>query len=152
MLSAAHIHPMLVHFPIVFVLTLAVLDVAATIAGKSVTGRSALGNASTALAVLAALFAIVTYAFGDMALDIAESTGWSSETAEIHEHLGMATTAVLVVWAAVRLFAWLRNARLPGWARTMVPLVELGGAAAVVVTAYFGGQLVYNLGVNVAHM
>jgi len=152
MFSAAHIHPMLVHFPIVFVLTLAVLDLVATLRGKSVTGRSALGNASTALAVLAALFAMATLAFGDMALEIAESTGWSSETAEIHEHLGMATTAILVVWAAIRLFAWLRNAHLPGWARAIVPVVEVGSAAVVLVTAYFGGELVYNLGVNVAKM
>lgn len=152
MFSAAHIHPMLVHFPIVFALTLAVFDIVATTAGKPVTGRSAVGNASTALAVLAALGALASFAFGDMALEIAESTGWSSETAEIHEHLGMATTAILVIWALARVFAWLRNVRLPGWARTLVPVVELGGAAAVLVTAYFGGQLVYNLGVNVAHM
>ena len=104
------------------------------------------------LAVLAALFALATYAFGDMALEIAESTGWSSETAEIHEHLGMATTAFLVVWALLRLFVWLRKTALPGWARGLLPVVELGGAAAVLATAFFGGQLVYALGVNVAHM
>jgi uncharacterized membrane protein len=32
-----------------------------------------------------------------------------------------------------------------------VSLIEVAGAALVVVTAYYGGQLVYDLGVNVAH-
>jgi uncharacterized membrane protein len=56
MLSAAHIHPLLVHFPIVIVLSLAAIDIFGTLAGKNVTGRSCFGNLSTGLAVLAAAF------------------------------------------------------------------------------------------------
>jgi uncharacterized membrane protein len=32
-----------------------------------------------------------------------------------------------------------------------VSLVEVAGAALVIATAYYGGQLVYDLGVNVVH-
>ena len=146
------IHPIIVHFPIVFVLTLAILDLIAALRGQTVTGRTCLGNVSTALAVLAGLFALMAIVFGDIALEFAESTGWSSESAEIHESLGTTVAIVLIIWAALRAFAWFRNFGMPGWARALVPVVELCTAAAVVATAYFGGQLVYDLGVNVAHI
>jgi uncharacterized membrane protein len=52
--------------------------------------------------------------------------------------------------AALQLLAWWRRVPLSGgrgWA-----MVGLGavGVVLVIVTAYFGGDLVYNLGVNVA--
>jgi uncharacterized membrane protein len=149
MLSIEHIHPMLVHFPIVFFVTLAVLDTVATLRGAPVTGRTGLGNASTGLAVVAALFAIASFLFGDMALEFAESNGFSSEIAEIHEHLGMAVAAAFTVWALVRLVAWWRNASWRGGGAAGLVLVELVGAGLVLYTAYYGGQLVYDLGVNV---
>jgi uncharacterized membrane protein len=150
MLSLAHIHPMLVHFPIVFFLSLAVLDAIATLRGVPVTGRSAIGNVSTGLALLAGVFAIVTYIFGDMALEMAEAGGFHSQVAEIHEGLGQATAAAFAIWAIVRIVAWWRNANLRGGGAAALALVELAGAGVVTATAYFGGQLVYDLGVNVA--
>jgi uncharacterized membrane protein len=148
--SIAHIHPMLVHFPIVFFLTLAVVDTIATLRGVPVTGRGGIGNVSTGLALLAGLFAIVTYIFGGMALDFAEAGGFHSDVAEIHESLGEATAAAFAIWAIVRVVAWWRNARLSGGSAILLSLVELAGVAIVVATAYYGGQLVFNLGVNVA--
>jgi uncharacterized membrane protein len=150
MTSIAHIHPMLVHFPIVFFLTLAVLDTIATLRGIPVTGRGAIGNVSTGLAMLAGLFAIVTYVFGDIALEAAEAGGFHNDIAEIHEGLGEATAAAFAIWAVVRAVAWWRNAKLSGGGALALSLVELAGAAVVLTTAYYGGQLVYNLGVNVA--
>jgi uncharacterized membrane protein len=149
MLSLEHVHPMLVHFPIVFFLTLAVVDTIATLRGRSVTGRTGLGHASTGLAVLAALFAVASFLFGDMALELAESNGFASDVAELHEHLGMASAAAFTVWAIVRLVAWWRNASWRGGGAFGLVLVELAGAVLVVTTAYYGGQLVYDLGVNV---
>ncbi len=149
MLSFEHVHPMLVHFPIVFFVTLALLDTVATLRGAPVTGRTGLGNASTGLAVLASLFAIASFIFGDMALEFAESKGFESEIAEMHEHLGMAVAAAFTVWAIVRMVAWWRNASWRGGGAAGLVIVELAGAALVAFTAYYGGQLVYNLGVNV---
>ena len=151
MISLQHVHPVLIHFPIVFFLTLAAFDMVAAFRGKAVTGRSSAANASTGLALLAGLSAIVTYFFGDLALTIAENGGFSSEIAEIHESLGMATATAFVIWAAVRAFLWWRDIRLSGRLAAAVPAVEFLGAALVMTTAYYGGQLVYELGVNVAH-
>jgi uncharacterized membrane protein len=150
MMTIAHIHPMLVHFPIVFFLSLAILDTIATMRGVSVTGRGAIGNVSTGLALLAGLFAIVTYVFGDMALEFAEAGGFHSDVAEVHEGLGEATAAAFAIWAIVRVVAWWRNAHWRGGSAALLTLVELLGAVIVVTTAYYGGELVYNLGVNVA--
>jgi len=148
--SIAHIHPMLVHFPIVFFLSLAALDTIATLRGVPVTGRGGIGNVSTSLALLAGLFAIATYIFGDMALEYAEASGFHSDVAEIHESLGLATAAAFAIWAIVRVVAWWRNSRLSGGGAFVLSLVELAGAGIVIATAYYGGQLVFNLGVNVA--
>ena len=52
----------------------------------------------------------------------------------------------------MRTYAYWRNLRLRGGAAIVAPLVEVAGVALVVATAYYGGQLVYDLGVNVAHL
>ncbi len=150
MIALQHIHPMLVHFPIVLVFILAAFDLAATVRGYSVTGRNSVGNVSTGLAIMAAASAIAAYVFGDVALSIAEGKGFSSEVAEIHEGLGMSVAAVLSVWAVIRGALWLYDARIRGIAAAVFPLAAAGASGLVATTAYYGGQLVFDLGVNVA--
>ena len=150
MIPSEHIHPMVVHFPIVFFLTLALFDIVATIGKADVTGRSVTGGISTGLAVLAGLSAVATYYFGGVALGLAESRGFHSDIAETHEGLGELTAAAFLIWALVRAFAWWRNIRLTGVSAAIVPALEVVGVGLVVWTAYYGGILVYGLGVNVA--
>lgn len=152
MLAAQHIHPVLVHFPIVFMITLAVFDLIAGLRGAEITGRTASGNASAGLALLAGLAAIVTFYFGGIALDITEAGGFHSDIAEMHEGLGEFTAIAFAVWAAVRVVLWARDVRISKPLVLVVPLIEIAGAGLVIATAYFGGQLVYDLGVNVARM
>ena len=146
-----HIHPILVHFPIVFILCLAALDLIATARGSVVTGRGALGNVSSGLAILAGGFATVTYIFGGIALDVAESGGFHSDIAETHEGLGEFTAIAFAIWALFRVILWWRDVRVNRVFSGVVSLVEIAGAVLVLSTAYYGGQLVYDLGVNVAH-
>lgn len=150
MVPVQHIHPMLVHFPIVLIFLLAGFDLVATFLGYSVTGRTATGNASAGLAVLAALAAIATYYFGGLALDFAEAGGFSSDVAEIHESLGGMVAIAFTVWALIRAFLWFRDIRIARPVAFVFPLVAIAGVGLVVVTASYGGQLVFNLGVNVA--
>jgi len=149
MISIEHLHPIVVHFPIVFFLTLAALDIVASFRGRSITGRSAVGNASAGLAVLSAVTAIAAFSLGDEALEIAVAGGFSSEIAEIHETLGMAVAALFSVWAVIRAYLWLKDKDVQGGVKWLIPVIETGGAALVVATAYYGGVLVYELGVNV---
>lgn len=149
MIPVQHIHPMLVHFPIVLVFMLAAFDLIATLRGATVTGRTVAGHSSTAVAVGAAIFAVATWYFGGLALDHAEAGGFSSDVAEIHESLGMTVAGVLSAWAAIRAFMWWRDMRATGALKLAMPAVALAGAGLVTATAYYGGLLVYELGVNV---
>ncbi|MEZ5450133.1 MAG: DUF2231 domain-containing protein [Thiolinea sp.] len=149
MIAMEHIHPMVVHFPIVLIILLAGFDLFFALRGDSVAGRTTAGNLSTLLAVLAAAFSLAAVMFGDMALEHAEEGGFSSEIAEIHEHLGMIAALVLSAWAVIRGFLWFRNNQLSGGMNMLVSLGSVAIAVLVLATAYFGGQLVYDLGVNV---
>ncbi len=150
MIPVQHIHPMLVHFPIVLILLLTAFDVFATLRGRSVTRRTVAGNISTSFAVLTGLFAIATYIFGGMALTIAESGGFHSDVAEIHESLGEMVAILTGVYALLRSGLWIKDVRIDGIASYVFPVAGLAGSALVAVTAFYGGQLVYDLGVNVA--
>ena len=70
----------------------------------------------------------------------------------MHEGLGEFTAIAFAVWAAVRVVLWARDVRISKPLVLVVPLIEIAGAGLVIATAYFGGQLVYDLGVNVARM
>lgn len=150
MIALEHIHPMIVHFPIVFFLTLAAVDIVALIRGSTITTRSAWGCVSTSLAVLAGASAIVAWIFGGIALDTAEAGGFSSDIAETHEGLGTTTAIAFAIWALVRIYAWWRNRAEGAGIRAGIAVVEIAGAILVIATAYYGGTLVYGLGVNVA--
>jgi uncharacterized membrane protein len=145
------IHPMLVHFPIVLFLLLAGIDLIASLRGVSVTAKSAFGNVSTGIAALAGVFGLATFYFGGLALTHAEDGGFSSPIAETHEQLGEYTAIAFAIWALVRTLMWLANRPMPPLIKSAIPLVEIAGAILVTATAYYGGQLVYDLGVNVAH-
>jgi uncharacterized membrane protein len=149
MIPVQHIHPMIVHFPIVFIFCLAAFDVLATFSGRSVAGRSVAANISTSLSALAAASAVVAMIFGGMALDFAESSGFHSEIAEMHEGLGETTAIVLSIWAVIRLFFWWRNKSVSGPLAYVFPLVAVLCVCLVTATAFYGGQLVFDLGVNV---
>ncbi|TPJ54757.1 DUF2231 domain-containing protein [Mesorhizobium sp. B2-6-4] len=149
MIPVQHIHPMLVHFPIVLIYTLAVIDLVALARGNAVTRRSGAGTISTFVALAAGVFAIGTWFYGGLALDHAEAAGFSSDIAEIHESLGGITAFAFLIWGIVRLALWVRNREL-GPAAIAVPVIEIAGAVLVTTTAYYGGLLVYDLGVNVS--
>ncbi|TIP34799.1 MAG: hypothetical protein E5X77_39380, partial [Mesorhizobium sp.] len=72
----------------------------------------------------------------------------SSEIAEIHEGLGGISALTFLGWGLLRLVLWVRNREL-GTLAPAIPAIEIAGAALVTVTGYYGGQLVYDLGVNV---
>lgn len=150
MIPVQHIHPMLVHFPIVLIILVAAVETVSVALGRDVTGRSPVGNLATAMVVLAALAAITTFYFGDIALTFAENGGFESDVAEVHEGLGRLVAISVSVWAVVRLFLWWRNIQLAKPLAFLIPVVSIAGAGLVTWTAYYGGQLVFDLGVNVA--
>ncbi|MGB8274319.1 MAG: DUF2231 domain-containing protein [Alphaproteobacteria bacterium] len=150
MLRLEAIHPIMTHFPIVFVLTLAAFDTLVLMVGRGIGGRSAVANVSAGLAVLTGIGAAAAYLFGDAAYDIAIEKGFPESALETHQILGTTAAAVLALWALIRAFLWWRGAALAGGRSRAVAGIEIAAAVLILVTAYFGGHLVYELGVNVA--
>jgi uncharacterized membrane protein len=150
MIPIQHIHPMVVHFPIVLIILMAAVDTFASFRGISVTGRTTAGNLSVSLSLMTGVFAIAAFIFGGYALNVAESGGFHSDVAEMHESLGEAVAIVTSIYAAFRAAMWLKDIRLKGPLSFALPIMGIAGCVLVAATAYFGGQLVYELGVNVA--
>ncbi len=149
MLPIEQLHPIVVHFPIVFFLTLAALDIFALIRNAALDGRGAIANLSAGLAVLAGLAAVVAYSLGDEALEVAVASGVPEASLETHELLGTTSAIMLAVWGLARAYIWWRQLPLGKARAGGIVLVELAISLLVILTAYYGGQLVYELGVNV---
>lgn len=149
MIDIAHIHPMIVHFPIVFFVTALGLELIVLGRRGDLTARQCLSNTALAALVLAALAAVVAASFGDMALDKAVDRGFAKGPLEEHEDLGMTTMFYFCVLALVQLVAWWRRIPLSGSRGVIFFVLGLIGFAILITTAYHGGDLVYRLGVNV---
>ncbi|WP_339645650.1 DUF2231 domain-containing protein [uncultured Porticoccus sp.] len=150
MLPIEQFHPLVVHFPIVFALLLAIFDAGASLRGAPIGGRAAVANVSTAIALCAGVFAAIAFVFGDLAFDVALGKGTPLAVLETHEELGKLTAAVLFAWAVVRSIIWWRNLTLSRNLSWVVVIIEFVVAGLIVATAYFGGQLVYEFGVGVS--
>jgi len=144
------IHPFAVHFPIVFVLCLFVLDLYARLKSIPLDGRGGVANLSAGLAFLAGVGATIAAAFGAMALEVAASGGVPQSTTGRHEALGGSTASALAVWGLVRAFVWYRKIALSNAVISGFVIVEFLLAGLIVATSYYGGQLVYDFGVNVS--
>ena len=150
MIDLYHIHPMLVHFPIVLFLLGAALELLVLTRGGDLSARQCLAQSALALIVLAALAAAVTAFFGDIAFDHAVGLGFAQAPLERHADFGYTTMWFIIVYAALYLLAWWRRVPLAGGRGWLWFIVSLAGIALVLATAYFGGDLVYRIGVNVA--
>jgi uncharacterized membrane protein len=148
--SIAEFHPIAVHFPIAYFLSLAGFDVLMLALGHPISGRTCIANISAALAALAGAAAIAAYIFGDIAYDTAVAGGVAAAKLETHQTLGTITAVSLALWGLCRAYFWWRRVPLDGGRKAAVAGIEIAGAALIVTTAFFGGQLVYELGVNVA--
>lgn len=147
-MQLAHIHPMIVHFPIVLIMTAFLFDAVRLMRGAPV-GNGRILDTGTILAALAGLAALVAFVFGDLAYDIAVEKGFTEMQLEGHEGWGTTTTIVLAIVAVVRLAMWLRGMNKGPKGRLFAAATTAAGSIMVIVTAWFGGQLVYELGVNV---
>lgn len=150
MMSIALIHPMLVHFPIVLLITAVALDIIALLIKKDLTSRQCLPLIALAALLLGTLSAGVAAVFGDMALDKAVSLGFPGGPLETHETLALITIAVFSLHGLLRLWALWRRYPLQGNIGWMSALPGMVGGVLLIATAYYGGELVYHLGVNVA--
>ncbi|MFO1349680.1 MAG: DUF2231 domain-containing protein [Gammaproteobacteria bacterium] len=150
MIAIEHVHPMLVHFPIVLLMAAIAVDFLVLVRGGALASRQGLPVTALWALLLGTLFAMAAAFFGDIALDKAVELGFSQDPLEFHETLATATIIIFAALSLLRLFAVWRGFALSGGWGWLVALLGLVGVAVLLVTAYYGGSLVYQLGVNVA--
>jgi uncharacterized membrane protein len=149
MIDVVHIHPMLVHFPIVLFLVAVAVQLLTLASGGDLSERACLPSIGLVALSLGALGAVVAAVFGDIALDHAVEVGFPKAPLEAHQELGLTTTWLFVALALVQGLA--RWRRIPlvavrGWSLALLGVL---GCAILLLTAYHGGNLVYRIGVNV---
>jgi uncharacterized membrane protein len=150
MISIALVHPMLVHFPIVLLITACAMDIIVLAIKRDLTSRQCLSMIALSALLLGTLSAGFAAIFGDIALDRAISLGFPSGPLETHETLALITIAVFSVHCLLRLLALWRRVPLRGYIGWVAALPGLVGVFLLIFTAYYGGELVYHFGVNVA--
>jgi len=148
-IDVVHIHPMLVHFPIVLFLVAIAAQVLTLVGGGDLSERACLPSIGLGALGLGALGAVAAAVFGDIALDHAVELGFPRGPLETHQDLGLTTTWLFVALAVLQGLAWWRRIPLKaprGWTFALVGVL---GCAILLLTAYHGGNLVYRIGVNV---
>jgi uncharacterized membrane protein len=152
MISITEIHPMLVHFPIVFWIAAETIAVTVLLRGGDVSARQQWPLAALYCLMAGLAFAILAALFGDIALDHALAAGFAPNPLEAHETFAVATMIIFGGHTVLRLLAVWRRYPLKGIRGLLSELPGLIGLGSLIVTAYLGGNLVYHLGVNVAPM
>lgn len=137
MFSTAHIHPMLVHFPIALLCFGFFLELCYLIYRKEV----CLTRAGLYLLIGGALAAIVTVASG--LIFTPEMEGQAGAIRDTHETIAIATTIIATLAAILRIYLARQTKPLKGLATVALILYGLA-AIGVMGTGYFGGSLVYN--------
>ncbi|MBZ9539514.1 DUF2231 domain-containing protein [Modicisalibacter tunisiensis] len=149
-MSMAHIHPMLVHFPIVLWLLAVACQCLVVLRGETFERRRSWQKASLWLLVLGTLGGLVAAGFGDAAFDIAREKGFPAAPIESHEELAMTTLTVFGLLTLVQAVVYWRRIALNRALSWVMPVAGLAGVVLMLMTADHGGDLVYEIGVNVA--
>ena len=150
MISINEIHPMLVHFPIVFWITAEVIAVSILIRKGDLGARKHWPMSVLYCLLAGSAFAGLAAFFGDTAMENAVAAGFNAAPMETHETFAIITLTIFSLHTLGRLLAIWRRYPLMGLRGWLVEVPGFIGLALMFVTAYLGGGLVYHLGVNVA--
>jgi uncharacterized membrane protein len=149
MIDITHVHPMLVHFPIVLFLIAVGLQVFILATGGDLAAPECLPRTACIALVLGTVAAAVAAVFGDIALDHAADLGFPHGELEEHEELGFATLWIFVALSVLHLGARWKDVALEGAKGWVLAAGGIVGVVVLVIAAAHGGELVYELGVNV---
>lgn len=150
MIFITEIHPMLAHFPIVLWVSAEFIAVIQLLRGADLGSRQHWPLTAFYALLGGTLFAALAAVFGDIASEHAIAAGFPEAPIERHETFAIITLSIFSVHALVRLLAIWRGYALTGLRGWLAELPGLIGIVLLVATAYYGGELVYHLGVNVA--
>jgi len=150
MISITEIHPMLVHFPIVLWLCAETIAVVILLRGGDLSLREPWPKVAFVSLLVGTAFAGLAAFFGDIALDHAVAAGFNAAPLELHETVAVITLSIFGLHALLRWLAFRRGVQLSGKRGWLFEVPGLVGVVGLFATAYLGGHLVYDLGINVA--
>jgi uncharacterized membrane protein len=138
MFDTAHLHPLIVHFPVALIITGFFTEVLSLFFNKKAPW---LTNVSFYLMILGTLGAIAALLTGE--LFTSELTGPAGELKERHELFAMITMIVMIVASLLKIYlVWKKKET--GFMKWLV--FSLYGIAAITVgvAGFLGGTIVYN--------
>tara|TARA_R110001606_G_C15404705_1_gene654273 strand:- start:13214 stop:13684 length:471 start_codon:yes stop_codon:yes gene_type:complete len=150
MFNTAHIHPMIVHFPLVLLPVAIAMQFTALVRNQDLASTQCLPLAGFRFLIFGTITALVAAAFGDISMAKALSRGFTIAPLQEHEQLGMISIILFVFLTVTHGFIRWSNFSLSGGRGWFMVSIGIFATASLLITAYFGGQLVYELGVNVA--
>jgi uncharacterized membrane protein len=142
---APNLHPLVIHFPIVLVMTAAVVDVVDVAFERS----AWLKAATTTLYVMGALSLVVTFLTGIQAEETVLVPGMAYPVLKAHRQWALVTMAYCIVVAALRLVVLRGNGGRSR--RRRIAMLGMGLVSVVLIqqTAERGARLVYEFGTGI---
>lgn len=137
MISASHIHPVLVHFPIALVIFGFIAEVASLFFRK----EQCLSKTGYYLLIAGTVMAFLAWLSGN--LFTSDLEGKAGEIMERHELFAIITLGILIAASALRIFLKVKdreNTRL----KWMAFILYCLGTVSVIITGFLGGTMVYN--------
>jgi uncharacterized membrane protein len=142
---APNLHPLLVHFPIAWLIAALVVDLVALV----LPGATWAETTAASLYPAGALSAIAAYLSGREAAAAVLIPGMAHVIVQDHWNWALATTIYFTALATVRLAMAVRRRRPRFWVRAGVVAAGLSGMLLLFHTSEQGARLVYEHGVGV---
>jgi uncharacterized membrane protein len=143
---APNLHPLIVHFPIAWLIAALAVDVVSLVLPRATWAETT----AASLYPAGAISALIAYLTGRQAAAGVLIPGMAQSIVIDHWNWAFATTIYFTAVAALRLALTLRRRRPPFWIRAAAVAVGLGGMLLLVHTGEQGARLVYEHGVGVA--
>lgn len=139
-------HPILVHFVVAFLFTSPILLLVAGLRSAETRRNQTIQAAGDWMLVFGAVFALVAVAAGLQAYYSVDHDAPSHAAMTVHRNMAFATVGIIAVFAYWR---WTARSTQPS---KLFSILFLSVAVALSVTAWKGGQLVYNYGLGVSKL
>lgn len=138
-MDTSHIHPMLVHFPVVLILLGFAVDFYSLFISKK---DQCLSRFGLILMLLGTLGAVAGFYSGEYFTE--ELTGLAHEIKEQHEVYAKITMYTMIAASVLRLFWVWKKPKAKFWPYLIFVLLTIA-AVFVGITGFTGGSLVYNV-------
>ncbi len=138
MINTAHLHPMIVHFPVALILVGFLAEVLSLVFRN----EKCLSKTGFYLMVLGAIAAVAAWTTGQLFTGHPEE-GEIARVFENHETGALITMIIMLIGAALRIFIFIKKKEETQWKWVVFGFYFLG-FAAVAFTAFMGGKMVYD--------